>query len=132
MPPRKKPDISLSYLQSVMKRYRNRLGINPSYEIHLEIVPEHKWPKKLDDAGAWVKESDTHPWFEIKLRKSYLQEKENNPRQITQLIVHELLHIVLGEILKDLKRNYNYDQDGKIEEKLVMQMARAIVPAKED
>jgi len=128
----KKANISHNYLSTIINRYRNRIGINPSYDINLNILSEEEWPKKMDTTTAWIEESETHPVFELNLRKSYLQSLQLNSRQITQIIVHELLHIVFGETLKDLKKNYNYDQDGKIEEKLVMQMARAIVPAREE
>jgi hypothetical protein len=121
-------------VERIVKKYRPRLGINPSYQVNVEIITESRWPKNMSDAAAWIKEGNTHPVYTMNVRKSILvqYDTENNPRQITQLVVHELLHIVFGEVLKDIKRNYNYDQDGKIEEKLVMQMARAIVPAREE
>lgn len=117
-------------VQKIIRRYRERLGINPSYLIHVNIVPESQWPKKykVSGAGAWIQESATHPEYYINIRKDVLS---GDVREVTQLIVHELLHIVFGELLKSIKKNYDYDQDGKLEEKLVMQMARAIVPTKE-
>lgn len=120
-------------IEKIVKKYRNRLGINPSYIIDVLIITEANWPKKLDDTAAQIVENETHPLFTIHIRKACLvgHDVDGSSRQITQLVVHELLHIVFGEVLKELKRNYNYDQDGKIEEKLAMQMARAIVPARE-
>jgi len=123
----------VNYLQKIVNRYRKRLGINPSYIVKIEIVPDITWnrDKSLRDSNAALLEDTDHPKYTIQIRKNFLEEEKDNYREVTQYLVHELLHIIFGEVLKDLKRNYSYDQDGMIEEKLVMQMARAIVLTKD-
>ena len=115
-------------LERIIKRYRKRLSVDQTYLVTVEIVPEKKVSKHFQDADAWVEESTSHPIYSIKVRKSIVDRYADQPRCMIRLLVHELLHIVVGDSFKDLKKNYDYDKDGTIEETLVMRLAKAIVP----
>lgn len=116
-------------LEKLVKRYRKRLGVDPVWVIYVRVIPESQIKKADKDCDAWIEDESTHPVAHMNITQSALTRLKGHPRLITRLIVHELLHVVIGDAFKELKKNYNYDKDGMIEESLVMRLARAIVPA---
>lgn len=116
-------------LEKLVKRYRKRLGVDPVWVIHVKVVQDDKVKKTDKNCDAWIEDEESHPIAKMSIRQAALFRLKNYPRLITRLIVHELLHLVIGDAFKDLKKNYDYDKDGMIEEALVMRLAKAVVPA---
>jgi hypothetical protein len=121
-------------LESVIKKYKKRLGIDVTTTIVVRIVNDSKKNAKRRTADAWIEQSPTHPAHYISVSKQYLRENRKFPRHITRTIVHELLHIVVADYFARLKPSYSYskDRDALVEESMVIRLARAIVPLASD
>lgn len=119
-------------LVALVKRFRKRIGIDPVWTISIKIIrDEHSTGRIPSDSQASIHIDDTHPQAEIRVRRSYLQQCKKYPRFIQRIIMHELLHIPIGEAMEKFKPGYGRDpsdKDSKVEEILVIRMARALVP----
>jgi hypothetical protein len=114
-------------LEDIVKKYRRRLGIDPTYSIQVIVPTKSQIPKRCRINDAWIQQSSTHPYYYLFIPRASLVKWKDHPGCITRLIVHELLHIVIGESFLKVNKRYDYRKDGLVEETLVARMAKAIV-----
>ena len=74
------------------KKWRNKLGIHPDYEINLEYHGDQEWLMWMNDDHAFYNK------FGIHISSQGFDDSCNDNREM--IIIHEMIHIILWQFRK--------------------------------
>ncbi len=117
--------VSPEYIELLIEKWRNILGIDPVYEIQFIESPEDNgYPAWIDGLDT----NNTHPTANIFINAAWLQKNKNDENKIVGIIVHELLHIILFESFVMIDPTYTYvGIKARANEILTMKLTNAIM-----
>lgn len=114
-------------LEKMLVTYRKQLGIDPVFTIELSISDPNKEPG-LYGVDAYCARMPTHPMATIVVSTAAIDRMDGKGRCLDRLLVHELLHITIGDAFTAIRKKYKYEEEPMTEETLVTRLAAAIVP----
>jgi Zn-dependent protease with chaperone function len=112
-------------LDELVTKWRAIIGVDPIYIIEIIESP--------DDNGfpAWVDGlslDNPHPVVHVIINSEWLQKNKYNEEEITEIVIHELLHIVLFDTIIMIDPNYKYEGiKARANELLTMKMTAALM-----
>ncbi len=118
-------------LEELVNKWRGVVGVDPIYIIRLKVgITEDR---DLIDTPAWTLGLETtskYPDVTICFNAILLQENKNDLREITSMIVHELIHIMMWDQLVTIDPSYIYEGlKARANEILTMKLTHAIMHA---
>lgn len=112
-------------LQQLINKWRNIVGIDQVYVIQLIESP--------DDNGypAWVEGlsiDNPHPSVNIFINANWIQKHKNNEKEVTEVVIHELIHILLFDAFTVIDPLYIHEGvKARANELLTMKITNSIM-----
>lgn len=114
-------------LKEIVEKWRNIIGVDPIYIIHIAESTEEYGQAWIEGLGL----QNVHPEVTIFFNSEWLNENKYKEEIITEIIIHELVHIIVYQLIIAIDPNYEYKgMKAFANEVLTMKITEAIMKTK--